>query len=102
VVSRPLIRAIGIDEIHWQHGPHFLTLVYQIDATRKTLVVDRPVPRAKTLLRFFRWFGAERMAALACICSDRWKPYLQVVTKNAARAPHLGPLSYRQAHERCD
>jgi len=22
------IRAIGIDEIHWQHGPRFLTLVY--------------------------------------------------------------------------
>ena len=26
------IRAIGIDEIHWQHGAQFLTLVYQIDA----------------------------------------------------------------------
>jgi transposase len=28
------IRAIGIDEIHWQHGANFLTLVYQIDPTR--------------------------------------------------------------------
>jgi transposase len=25
------IRAIGIDEIHWQHGGNFLTLVYRID-----------------------------------------------------------------------
>jgi hypothetical protein len=23
------IRAIGIDEIHWQHGGNFLTLVYR-------------------------------------------------------------------------
>jgi hypothetical protein len=29
------VRAIGVDEAHWQHGPHFLALVYQIDAARK-------------------------------------------------------------------
>ena len=32
------IRAIGIDEIHWQRGSQFLTLVYQIDPTRKRLL----------------------------------------------------------------
>ena len=26
------IEAIGIDEIQWQHGQRYLTLVYQIDA----------------------------------------------------------------------
>lgn len=30
--------AIGIDEIHWPHGSNFLTLVYQIDPTRKRLL----------------------------------------------------------------
>jgi hypothetical protein len=29
------IRAIGIDEIHWQHGPRFLTLVYPTDAIKE-------------------------------------------------------------------
>ncbi len=83
------IRAIGIDEIHWQHGPRFLTLVYQIDATRKRLLWLGQHRRAKTLLRFFRWFGAERTAALAFICSDMWKPYLQVVAKKAGHALHI-------------
>ena len=43
------IRAIGIDEIHWQHGANFLTLVYQIDPTRKRLLWIGQHRRAKTL-----------------------------------------------------
>ena len=83
------IRAIGIDEIHWQHGPHFLTLVYQIDATRKRLLWIGQRRRAKTLLGFFRWFGKERTAALAFVCSDMWKPYLNVVAKRVRHALHI-------------
>ena len=83
------IRAIGIDEIHWQHGPRFLTLVYQIDATRKRLLWIGQHRRAKTLLRFFRWFGAKRTATLAFVCSDMWKPYLKVVAKKAGHALHI-------------
>jgi transposase len=83
------IRAIGIDEIHWQHGSHFLTLVYQIDATRKRLLWIGQHRRAKTLLRFFRWFGKERTAGLVFICSDMWSPYLKVVTKKAGHALHI-------------
>jgi transposase len=83
------IRAIGVDEIHWQYGPHFLTLVYQIDATRKRLLWIGQHRRAKTLLRFFRWFGTERTAALHFVCSDMWKPYLKVVAKKAGHALHI-------------
>jgi transposase len=83
------IRAIGIDEIHWQHGPNFLTLVYQIDPTRKRLLWIGQHRRAKTLLQFFRWFGTERTAALGFICSDMWKPYLQVVAKKVDHALHI-------------
>jgi hypothetical protein len=32
------IEAIGIDEIQRRHGPHFLTLVYQIDPGRTRLL----------------------------------------------------------------
>ena len=83
------IRAIGVDEIHWQRGSHFLTLVYQIDATRKRLLWIGQHRRAKTLLGFFRWFGKERTAALAFICSDMWQPYLKVVAKKAGHALHI-------------
>lgn len=83
------IRAIGIDEIHWQHGGNFLTLVYQIDPMRKRLLWIGQHRRAKTLLKFFRWFGKERTAALTFICSDMWKPYLKVVAKKAGHALHI-------------
>ena len=83
------IRAIGIDEIHWQRGANFLTLVYQIDVTCKRLLWIGQHRRAKTLLRFFRWFGRDRTAALTFICSDMWKPYLQVVAKKAGHALHI-------------
>lgn len=83
------IRAIGIDEIHWQHNANFLTLVYQIEPTRKRLLWIGQHRRAKTLLRFFRCFGNERTAALTFICSDMWKPYLKVVAKKAGHALHI-------------
>src|SRR3982074_1792827 len=60
-----------------------------IDPARKRLLWIGQHRRAKTLLRFFRWFGAERTAALAFICSDMWKPYLQVVDKKAGHALHI-------------
>jgi len=83
------IEAIGIDEIQWQHGHHYLTLVYQIDVGRKRLLWIGQERRVKTLLRFFRWFGGERTAALRFICSDMWKPYLKVVAKKAGHALHI-------------
>ena len=83
------ITAIGIDEIQWQHGHHYLTLVYQIDAARKRLLWIGQERRVKTLLKFFRWFGPERTATLRFVCSDLWKPYLKVVAKKAGHALHI-------------
>ncbi len=83
------IEAIGIDEIQWQRGYRFLTLVYQIDAGRRRLLWIGEKRRVKTLLRFFRWFGCERSSALKFICSDMWRPYLKVVAKKAAQAAHV-------------
>ncbi len=83
------IEAIGIDEIKWKRGYRFLTLVYQIDAGRRRLLWVGENRRAKTLLRFFRWFGRERSASLKFICSDMWRPYLSVVAKKAAQAAHV-------------
>lgn len=69
------ISAIGVDEIQWQHGHKYLTLVYQIDATNKRLLWIGQERRVRTLLAFFRWFGAERTRALQFVCSDMWRPY---------------------------
>jgi transposase len=83
------IEAVGIDEIQWQHGHHYLTLVYQIDAARKRLLWIGQERRVKTLLRFFRWFGKEHTQALRFVCSDMWQPYLKVVCKKASHALHI-------------
>ena len=83
------IASIGIDAIACQRGHRYLTLVYQIDEGRRRLLWVGQERRTKTLLRFFRWFGKERSAALRFICSDMWKPYLKVVAKKAGDAIHV-------------
>ncbi len=83
------VTAIGIDEIAWQRGHRYLTLVYQIDADCKRLLWIGEKRTVKTLLRFFRWFGKERNRALQFICSDMWKPYLKVIAKKAGTAVHI-------------
>lgn len=83
------IRSVGIDEIAWQRGHRYLTLVYQIDAHRKRLLWIGEKRRVKTLLGFFRWFGKERSQALEFVCSDMWRPYLKVIAKKAGQATHV-------------
>ena len=83
------IHAIGVDEIQWQRGHKYLTLVYQIDENCRRLLWAGKDRTAKTLLRFFRMLGKERSAGLRFVCSDMWKPYLKVVAKKASRAIHV-------------
>jgi transposase len=83
------VEAIGIDEIQWQRGHRYLTLVYQIDAGCRRLLWVGQDRKVKTLLGFFRWFGKERSTALRFICSDMWRPYLKVVAKKASEAIHI-------------
>lgn len=92
------IRAIGIDEIQWQRGHQYLTLVYQIDAKCKRLLWIGKKRKLKTLLGFFRWFGKERTAQLRYVCSDMWKPYLKVIAKKAGQAIHILDRFHIMAH----
>ena len=52
----------------------------------------------KTLLRFFRWFGSERSHALSYVCSDMWKPYLNVIAKKAHHAINILDRFHIMAH----
>ena len=92
------IKAIGIDEIQWQRGHKYLTLVYQIDAHCKRLLWIGKKRKVKTLLGFFRWFGKERSESLRFICSDMWKPYLKVIAKKAGKAIHVLDRFHIMAH----
>ena len=83
------IEAIGVDEIQWQRGHKYLTLVYQIDVECRRLLWVGKDRTTKTFLRFFRMFGHERSSRLRFVCSDMWKPYLKVIAKKAGQAIHV-------------
>lgn len=83
------IESVGVDEIQWQKGHNYLTLVYQIDEGCRRLLWIGEKRTVKTLLRFFRWFGKGRSAALRFVCSDMWRPYLKVIAKKAGEAVHV-------------
>ena len=83
------IESIGVDEVQWQKGHKYLTLVYQIDGGSKRLLWIGKDRTAKTFLRFFRMLGKERSGKLKFICSDMWKAYLKVIAKKASQAIHV-------------
>lgn len=86
------IESIGVDEIHWGHGlraDNFLTVIYQIDAhCRRLLWVGKRRSQA-TLRRGLQALGPEVLQGLKFVCSDMWKPYLQVLAKQAKQALHV-------------
>jgi len=73
------ITAIGVDEVTYSKGHRYMTLVYQIDGgCRRLLGVIRDRDTA-SLTGFFESLGAERCAQIKVVCSDMWKPYLNVI-----------------------
>jgi len=83
------VTAIGVDEILWQKGHKYLTVVYQIDRHCKRLLWVGKDRTVKSLLRFFRAFGKVRSKRLCFVCSDMWRPYLKVIAKKASQALHV-------------
>src|SRR5271157_5561801 len=83
------ITAIGVDEVQWQKGHKYLTLVYQIDKHCKRLLWIGKDRTAKTFLGFFRMLGRARSAQLKFVCSDMWKGFLGVIRKKAPGALNI-------------
>jgi transposase len=86
------VQAIGVDEIHWGKGlkaDNFLTVIYQIDAHCRRLLWVGKRRREATLKRGLKELGAPLVAGLQYVCSDMWKPYLNVIAKQAGHALHV-------------
>jgi transposase len=83
------ITAIGVDELAWGRGHHYVTVVYQINEGCKRLLWVGEHRCVKPLLRFFRWLGKERSERIQFVCSDMWKPYLKVIAKKIPWAIHI-------------
>jgi len=91
------IEAIGVDEVLWHRGHKYLTVVYQIDnKCRRLLWVGRD-RKTETLDAFFDQFG-DYATALRYVCSDMWKPYLEVLKRRACQAIHVLDRYHIVAH----
>lgn len=83
------ITAIGVDEIAWSRGHKYMTVVYQIDQGCRRLLWVGQHRTEETLHSFFAWFTEERAKQLKFVCSDMWKPYLNVLAQKARAAVHI-------------
>ena len=83
------VTAIGIDEIAWQKGHKYLTLVYQIDEGCKRLLWIGRERTEDSLRGFFHLLPREVRKGIRFVCSDMWKPYLKVIAEQANNAIHV-------------
>jgi len=86
------VESIGVDEIHWgksKRADNFLTVIYQIDShCRRLLWVGKRRTQA-TLRRGLRALGQDVVQGLRFVCSDMWRPYLNVIAAQAGHALHV-------------
>ena len=83
------IRAIGVDEIQYSKGHKYLTLVYQTDAGMTRLLWVGKERTVKTFEKFFVLIGAEISGKIEFVCSDMWKPYLNVIKSKCPQALNI-------------
>lgn len=83
------ITAIGVDEILWHRGHHYLTLVYQINDGCKRLLWLGKDRTEESFGKFFDTLGDARCAAIRFVCSDMWKLYLNVIADRARQALNI-------------
>jgi transposase len=83
------VQAVGVDEIQWQKGHHYLTLVYQIEAGCKRLLWIGAERTRVSFQEFFDILGEARAKALRFICSDLWDAYVGVIAERAGQAVHV-------------
>lgn len=80
------VSAVGFDEMAIGKGHDYVTMAYQLDENRRRLLWIGRERKAKTLLRFFEWFGARRSGAIQFVCTDMWQPYLSVIARKIPQA----------------
>lgn len=90
------IGAIGVDEVAYQKGHRYATLVYQLDAGRRRLLHVSEGRTVKSLLRFFvmlkregRQRGEDLVGQIGFVCSDMWRAYRKVIVKKLPHALHI-------------
>ena len=77
-----------MDEIQWRSGHTYLTLVYQITDVKRLLWVSHERTE-QSLRKFFEALTDDVRTGIRFVCSDMWKPYLNVIAEQIPQAVHV-------------
>jgi transposase len=83
------LRAIGVDEIHIGQSHKFLTLVYQIEADCVRLLWVGRERTMKSFEGFFTLIGEDLAGKVEFVCSDMWRPYLEMIARHCPQALNI-------------
>jgi transposase len=83
------VRAIGVDEIAYGRGHQYLTLVYQIEAGMIRLLWVGKERTTESFEKFFTLIGGELASKIEFVCSDMWKPYLDLIARHCTNALNI-------------
>ncbi|HBM91355.1 MAG TPA: ISL3 family transposase, partial [Rhodospirillaceae bacterium] len=83
------IEAIGVDEVQYEKGHGYMTVVYQIEKDCKRLLYVGKNRTVKSFLKFFKEIGSECAGNIKFVCSDMWQPFLKVIKKKIPQAIHI-------------
>lgn len=83
------ITAIGVDEVAWQKGHKYLTLVYDISGSAKRLLAICEERTTASLRTCLESLGQEVCSQIRFVCSDMWRPYLKVIRAVLGNSVHI-------------
>ena len=91
------VKSLGIDEIYRGRGG-FLTVIYQIDEGMRRLLWVGPERTEAALKSGLDRLGSAVVSGVQFVCSDMWRPYLNVVRARMAQALHVLDRFHITAH----
>jgi len=89
------VTEIGVDEIQRSNGHNYMTLLYQLNDDNKRLLEVEPKREEQSLERYLTVLDegtegdAKRTLDIKFVCSDMWKPYLNVIERRCPNALNI-------------
>ena len=83
------LTALGVDEIAWAKGHTYLTLVYDISGRVKRLLAVAEHRTEASLRSCLEGLGTTACERVGYVCSDMWRPYLNVIAEKLGQAVHV-------------
>ena len=83
------VRALGIDEIQFGKGHHYLTVVYQLCGDVRRLLYVGQRRDTQSLSAFFEAMGAGWCANITHVCTDMWRAYMNAIAAHLPQAVHI-------------